>query len=196
MEIGRQIRKHRLELHLSQEELAEKVYVTRQTVSNWENDKSYPDINSLVLLSTVFNISLDILVKGDLKEMEEKIKSEDVTRMKRESGIFAVLLIACVVLFAPLYFLFGIPGIAAEILLYAAAVYYSIRLEKQKKKYDVQTYREIQAFMDGKRLDEIEKAREAGKRPYQTVLYIIGSSAIAFFAVYGICMFLEYVGLI
>lgn len=196
MEIGRQIRKHRLELHLSQEELAERVYVTRQTVSNWENDKSYPDINSLVLLSTVFNISLDILVKGDLKEMEEKIKSEDVTKMKRESGIFAVLLIACIVLFAPLYFLFGIPGIAAEILLYATAFYYSIRLEKQKKKYDVQTYREIQAFMDGKRLDEIEKAREAGKRPYQTVLYIIGSSAIAFFAVYGICMFLEYVGLI
>lgn len=196
MKIGRQIRKHRLELHLSQEELAERVYVTRQTVSNWENDKSYPDINSLVLLSTVFNISLDILVKGDLKEMEEKIKSEDVTKMKRESGIFAVLLIACIVLFAPLYFLFGIPGIAAEILLYATAFYYSIRLEKQKKKYDVQTYREIQAFMDGKRLDEIEKAREAGKRPYQTVLYIIGSSAIAFFAVYGICMFLEYVGLI
>ena len=108
MEIGRQIRKYRLELHLSQEELAEKVYVTRQTVSNWENDKSYPDINSLVLLSTVFNISLDILVKGDLKEMEERIKSEDVTKMKRESGIFAVLLIACIVLLAPLYFLFGI----------------------------------------------------------------------------------------
>ena len=181
---------------LSQEELAEKVYVTRQTVSNWENDKSYPDINSLVLLSTVFNISLDILVKGDLKEMEEKIKSEDVTRMKRESGIFAVLLIACVVLFAPLYFLFGIPGIAAEILLYAAAVYYSIRLEKQKKKYDVQTYREIQAFMDGKRLDEIEKAREGGKRPYQTVFYVIGSSAIAFLAVYGICKLMDYIGLI
>ena len=165
-------------------------------MSNWENDKSYPDINSLVLLSTVFNISLDILVKGDLKEMEEKIKSEDVTRMKRESGIFAVLLIACVVLFAPLYFLFGIPGIAAEILLYAAAVYYSIRLEKQKKKYDVQTYREIQAFMDGKRLDEIEKAREGGKRPYQTVFYVIGSSAIAFLAVYGICKLMDYIGLI
>ena len=196
MEIGRQIKKYRLELHLSQEELAEKVYVTRQTVSNWENDKSYPDINSLVLLSTVFNISLDILVKGDLKEMEERIKSEDVTKMKRESGIFAVLLIACIVLLAPLYFLFGIPGIVAEILLYAAALYYSIRLEKQKKKYDVQTYREIQAFMDGKRLDEIEKAREAVKRPYQTVLYIIGSSAIAFFAVYGICMLLEFIGVI
>lgn len=42
-----------------QEALAEKVYVSRQTVSNWENDKSYPDVNSLVLLSEVFEISLD-----------------------------------------------------------------------------------------------------------------------------------------
>ena len=37
-------------MNLSQEELAEKIYVTRQTISNWENDKSYPDIHSLLLL--------------------------------------------------------------------------------------------------------------------------------------------------
>ena len=44
MELSIQIKKYRKELHLSQEELAEKVYVTRQTISNWENEKSYPDI--------------------------------------------------------------------------------------------------------------------------------------------------------
>ena len=53
MELGTQIRKYRNERTLSQEALAEKVYVSRQTVSNWENDKSYPDVNSLVLLSEV-----------------------------------------------------------------------------------------------------------------------------------------------
>ena len=42
MEIGRQIRKYRQELNMSQEELADHVFVTRQTVSNWENDKNYP----------------------------------------------------------------------------------------------------------------------------------------------------------
>lgn len=41
MELSIQIKKYRTELHLSQEELAEKVYVTRQTISNWENEKSY-----------------------------------------------------------------------------------------------------------------------------------------------------------
>ena len=44
MELSIQIKKYRTELHLSQEELAEKVYVTRQTISNWENEKSYPAI--------------------------------------------------------------------------------------------------------------------------------------------------------
>ena len=69
MEIGKQIRKYRTELKLSQDDLADKIYVTRQTISNWENDRNYPDIRSLVLLSNVFGISLDILVKGDLEQM-------------------------------------------------------------------------------------------------------------------------------
>ena len=77
MELGSQIKKHRNELSLSQEELAEKVYVSRQTISNWENDKSYPDVNSLVLLSEVFNVSIDNLIKGDIEIMKEQISSED-----------------------------------------------------------------------------------------------------------------------
>ena len=47
MELNAQIKKYRKSLNLSQEELAEKVYVTRQTISNWENGKSFPDIHSL-----------------------------------------------------------------------------------------------------------------------------------------------------
>ncbi len=52
MELNAQIKKYRMKQNLSQEELAEKVYVTRQTISNWENAKSYPDIHSLLLLSS------------------------------------------------------------------------------------------------------------------------------------------------
>lgn len=59
MELGNQIKHYRNEGNLSQEALAEKVYVSRQTVSNWENDKSYPDVKSLLLLSEVFHTSLD-----------------------------------------------------------------------------------------------------------------------------------------
>lgn len=83
MELGTQIRKYRNERTLSQEALAEKVYVSRQTVSNWENDKSYPDVNSLVLLSEVFEISLDQLIKGDVEMMKEQIDQTDQKKFER-----------------------------------------------------------------------------------------------------------------
>ena len=69
MELGKQIKKCRQDAKLTQEELDERIYVSRQTVSNWENDKSYPDVNSLVLLSEVFRVSLDKLIKGDIDMM-------------------------------------------------------------------------------------------------------------------------------
>lgn len=69
--VSGQIKKYRGSLKLSQEELAEKVYVSRQSISNWENGKNYPDIHSLLLLSTLFNVSLDQLIKGDVEMMEQ-----------------------------------------------------------------------------------------------------------------------------
>lgn len=107
MEIGNQIKKYRMQLELSQEQLSEKVFVSRQTISNWENNKNYPDMKSLLLLSSLFNVSLDILVKGDLEEMKEKIRvehtsEEDMVKFKRESNIFAILLLLVIVLPVPL----------------------------------------------------------------------------------------------
>ena len=82
MELGKQIKKYRQESQLSQEELANRVYVSRQTISNWENDKSYPDVTSLVLLSEVFQISLDKLIKGDIDTMKEVIKQEEIKKVQ------------------------------------------------------------------------------------------------------------------
>ena len=73
MELNNQIKRYRTDMDLSQEALAEKVYVTRQTISNWENGKSYPDIHSLLLLSSVFHVTIDQLIKGDVKIMKEVI---------------------------------------------------------------------------------------------------------------------------
>ena len=73
MEIGKQIKKYRNEIGISQDQLAEKIFVSRQTISNWENNKSYPDLRSLLLLSSLFGVSLDKLIKGDLEEMKEKL---------------------------------------------------------------------------------------------------------------------------
>lgn len=74
MELSKQIKKYRTEANLSQEELADKIYVSRQNISNWENEKNYPDIKSLVLMSEVFQVSLDNLVKRNWKTAVKSCK--------------------------------------------------------------------------------------------------------------------------
>ncbi len=64
-------------------------------------------------------------------------------------------------------------------LLAAVGLYFGLRVEKHKKKFDIQTYKEINAFLEGESLDEIEKAREFGKRPYQKILLALGSGLLA-----------------
>ena len=78
MNLGNKINEIRKENNMSQEEFAEALNVSRQTVSNWENYKNYPDIATIILISNKFNISLDILLKGDkkmIKDLDKKIKS-------------------------------------------------------------------------------------------------------------------------
>ena len=75
-------------------------------------------------------------------------------------------------------------------------MYFARRLAKQKKALDIGTYKEIKMFMEGKRLDEIEKIREEGKRPYQTWSLALLFAAIAFAVVMGLCFVLGRLGLI
>ena len=102
MEIGRQIRNYRTKAELSQEQLADLVFVSRQTISNWENDKNYPDIKSLVLLSEVFQVSLDQLVKGDLEKMKTEIDGQEYAQFQRDSAILTVLFVILLIAPVPL----------------------------------------------------------------------------------------------
>lgn len=180
MELGKQIKKHRQEVQLSQEELAERVYVSRQTISNWENDKSYPDVNSLVLLSETFQISLDNLIKGDIEVMKDVIQKEEIEKMNRYEKIYTILLIATAVSAVPLFMLLGVWALIPWGIIWGISMYFAIMLEKIKKDNDVQTYKEIVAFSEGQLLDDIQKQREIGKRPYQKILLVIGSGLITF----------------
>ena len=180
MELGKQIKKHRQEVQLSQEELAERVYVSRQTISNWENDKSYPDVNSLVLLSETFQISLDNLIKGDIEVMKDVIQKEEIEKMNRYGKIYTILLIATAVSAVPLFMLLGVWALIPWGIIWGISMYFAIMLEKIKKDNDVQTYKEIVAFSEGQLLDDIQKQREIGKRPYQKFLLVIGSGLITF----------------
>ena len=178
MELGSQIRKRRQELGLSQEELAQRVYATRQSVSNWENGRTCPDIKSLLLLAEVFSATLDDLVKGDIAEMKMQIDEAEKTAFLRDSSIFTALFAAMLVTCVPLVMLWRWWGLAAWSVLAAVAFAWSFRVERWKKKFDIQTWREIVAFTEGKTLSEIEKAREEGKRPYQKALLAAGSGLL------------------
>ena len=63
MDIGNKLQRARTQANLTQEQVAEALGVSRQTVSNWENEKTYPDIRSVVVLSDLYNLSLDYLLK-------------------------------------------------------------------------------------------------------------------------------------
>ena len=178
MEIGNQIQKYRAEQGYSQDELAEKIFVTRQTVSNWENQHTYPDLHSLLLLGEVFGISLDQLVKGDLDEMKREINKEDIEKLKKGGMVLMIYMALLLLLPIPLAKWLGWGGLAIYGIIFSAGMFYALSLEKLKKSCDVQTYREISAFMDGKRLDEIQKQREMGKRPYQKGLALILSGLL------------------
>ena len=188
MELGERLKAHRQRAQLSQEALAERIYVSRQTISNWENNKTYPDVNSLVLLSEVFQISLDTLIKGDVDVMKEVIQKEEIDKMKRYGTAYTILLIAVAVSAVPLFMWLGIWAFVPWGILFAAAMYYALKVEKVKKDNDVQTYKEIVAFYEGKRLDDIQKQREIGKRPYQKILLVIGSAVITF----GVCVLIGF----
>ena len=184
MEVGAHIKKYRINMGISQEELAEKVYVSRQTVSNWETGKNYPDIHSVLLLSSVFNVSLDQLMKGDVKIMKNEIKETEIKKFNKIGGIYAVFLILTVITFVPFIAFMDWYGLIPWIGVYAIALYFAFKADKVKKENHLSTYKEIVAFTEGRRLDEIEEQQEIGKRPYQTVMYMLGSAAIAFIVVY------------
>lgn len=192
MELGKQIKKYRTKTGLSQEDLADKVYVSRQTISNWENDKSYPDVKSLVLLSEVFQISIDNLIKGDLDKMKKEIDTQEYAKFQKDSIIFTIMLAGLILLPIPLVaFLQGL-GVAIVIVWVVVSMVYAGRVEKYKKKYDVQTYKEILAFTEGKSLDEIEKAKEVGKRPYQKVFYVVGCMLLTLLVSAGMMALLHH----
>lgn len=84
MEVGNKLKKARIDSGLTQEKVAEKLQVSRQTISNWENEKCYPDIVSVIKLSDIYDISLDELLKGDLNMMKHLEESTNVVNSNKK----------------------------------------------------------------------------------------------------------------
>lgn len=87
MSIGNQIMAIRREQQLTQEQFGSLFHVTRQTVSNWENGKSYPDLQLLVAISDQFGVSLDTLLKEDTKMVKAIDRERGLGVVKREKAV-------------------------------------------------------------------------------------------------------------
>lgn len=169
MELPQQLKANRERLGLSQEDVAHAIFVSRQTMSSWENGKTYPDVQSLLLLSDLFGISIDELVKGDVVEMQETVSKDAVTIERLTIGMVFFFL-GGLALMAGFYVLWpeasAIPGfsigallgIAAFLVLFAAAMICAVRIERIKKNHNLVTYRQISAFMDGEEIPEDNEA--------------------------------------
>ncbi len=105
MDIGSKLKNARNDANFTQEEIAEKIGVSRQTISNWENSKSYPDIISVIKLSDIYSITLDALLKEDenmIKHLDEStniVKSKNRLRKILPILIYTSIWVACVLFF-------------------------------------------------------------------------------------------------
>lgn len=93
MDFGTKLKEARARLGLRQEDIADRIDVSRQTVSNWENNRSLPDLRSIVEISDIYQISLDDLLKGDRKVMEKLIKDSDIKTMENKLNILTLIVL-------------------------------------------------------------------------------------------------------
>ena len=100
MKIGDKLKKARMDKKLTQEEVAEKIFVSRQSISNWENNKTYPDIVNVIALSDLYQISLDELFKGSDNFMKHLEESTDIVKSNKKLVIAILCALVVVILMA------------------------------------------------------------------------------------------------
>ena len=189
MEVGQRLKDLRAEAHMSQDDLAARVYVSRQTISSWENGKTYPDVQSLLLLSEIFDVTVDSLIKGDVEVMTKTVDS-DVRTMKRLSYVMTVFIVLTVI--ACGWFSFqvavwdwpieqAVPTIVLALVLWGIAMFAALWAERIKKEHDLITYREVLAYWNGKPVArDTEKGRMERALPRRVkTLRTIGWTVVA-----------------
>lgn len=199
MEIGARIKEHRTAAGMSQDDLAARVYVSRQTISSWENSKTYPDVQSLLLLSEIFDATVDSLIKGDVETMNATIE-RDSTIMKRLSYVmlgFLLLMIACLVWICVQVFAWDwaleqtVPTFVLALVLWGIAMFAAAWLDRIKRNHDLITYHEILSFWNGEQVDrDTERGRRERLIPrwlkiIRAVGFMILALAIGAFLGYG-----------
>lgn len=98
MLIGVKLKEARLKKNMTQEEVAEKIFVSRQSISNWENNKTYPDIGNVIALSDLYDVSLDELLKGSDNFMKHLEESTDLVKSNKK--LIGLIILALIIVVA------------------------------------------------------------------------------------------------
>lgn len=143
MQLGKTIVKIRKEYELTQEDFAKKFNVTRQTVSNWENEKSYPDLLTLIKISDEFGYSLDAMLKENpdmTEDMNENIKLAKILIKMYEKRIVTAIIgaIACLIMAVISFITYDVVAmiiwiVALLVNVYTIVTYKPIKKNKAKK---------------------------------------------------------------
>ena len=126
MEFYKKLKEERLKHNLSQEELAIKLNISRQSVSKWELEKGYPNIETLITLSDLFNISIDELIKGDNSLKVKIIKEGKMGELKMTDRFKWLYVLSSILV---VFWLFVLPwskplGLTLSIINLIAVIYF------------------------------------------------------------------------
>lgn len=156
MYISKRLKELRAAKGFSQERLAELLNVSRQTVSSWENERSYPDVHNLIMLCDIYSVSLDDLMKGDIEIMKKEVSNENWRNSPQDaiqliqSGFVMIigLLVAVIGLIVSSNDSSPLWGYGLMILGAILACFFAFYADYLKRKNKIQTYRELSDFYD------------------------------------------------
>lgn len=151
MNLGKKIAELRKKNNLSQEELAEKVGVARQTISKWEIGDTTPDINQVKIISKIFNISIDELVDNDINNViVEKVSNTEklagiTIKILKVFGIMLIVFITLILLFV-IIFMVDMPRNDYDIV---GTTKVSCNLDNEKYVYEAEYNKNYQVINSG-----------------------------------------------
>lgn len=162
MDIGNQIRERRARLGLSQDELAQRLYVSRVTISHWETGKTLPDVQSMLLLANLFDTTIDELVRGDVDEMREMVKKSE-----QRTKVFAVALATVEVIVITALAVTAVAGRdylepVLRLLLAVLVLAFSIAVLVARRGADAGDAKSAADLLGAATGDPVEAARESG----------------------------------
>lgn len=160
MRLNENLIKYRHQNNFSQDALAKKMYVSRQTISNWETGKTYPDIQNIVLLAEVYHVTVDQLVSDDINLMQNKSSQHELKLLS-----FGLIL-SLILVYSAFIGIKWLPITTAAMMVATfttIGVILAIALIRLNNRLQLQTLKQTVQFINGQSVEQIKKGTQRQK---------------------------------